>query len=46
MIIPGKGRRISFNVKSKAASTRVPGILCEKGNNVFTSVSNYMEKGS
>ena len=42
MINPGKGRKMNFRVKSKAASKRAPGILCEKGNTVFTSVRKYV----
>ena len=42
MINPGKGRKITFRVKSKAGSNLAPGILCEKGNTVFISISKYM----
>ena len=39
MINPGKGNKVTFRVKSKAASKLVSGIVCEKGNIFYTSVS-------
>ena len=43
IINPGNRRGMTFMVKSKAASNKAPGILCEKGNTTFLSVSKNME---